>query len=470
MKEFTQQQISQFLQLLKINGVETHAITIYQNDVCLLNRAYAPYEVTALHPLYSVSKSFLSAAVGFLVDEGKIDINKTWLSYCPTYADKIVDSRFNKVTVRNLLTMTLGQDNEAVMHGTDDWAENTVAKRLTYEPGMKFFYNSMCSHLLSILVQTLTGEKLVDFLASRLFAPLGITNYYWEEDRLGHNTGGFGLHLATQDLAKYGLCLLHQGKYNGKQVLPASWVAAATSKQVENASEYPAARSENRQGYGYQFWMCTHGGFRCSGLHGQLCFVQPENQLVIAMSNATTGSQAVLNCLFAAMDAPQETKPFADFSIPMPKGRASSCDDNELQGQMEALPNPASITRVEWNKIDDTHLELSFWRENQKYSLIAGYNEWYRQTDTWDGFSTFIAADSMKDSPRLVGQDVLFASYAWASDSTLEIRMRALDRSAGYTLLFTVDRKYLTLHYNVNALYSPFVSFDATFVRKHITK
>lgn len=71
----------------------------------------------------------------------------------------------------------------------------------------------------------------------------------------------------------------------------------------------------------------------------------------------------------------------------------------------------------------------------------------------------------MKEMPRLSGQDVLFASYGWLSDSTLEIRMRALDRSAGYTLLFTVDKKYLTLHYSVNALYSPFTSFDVTFLR-----
>lgn len=465
MKEFTQKQISQFLHLLRKNGVETHAITIYQNDVCLLNRAYAPYEVTALHPLYSVSKSFLSAAVGYLVEAGKVDINKPWLDYCPAYADKVVDPRFTKVTVRNLLTMTLGQDNEAVMHGEDDWAENTVAKRLTYEPGTKFFYNSMCSHLLSIMVQTLTGEKLVDFLAPRLFAPLGIRDYYWEEERLGHNTGGFGLHLATQDLAKYGLCLLHHGQYGGKQVLPESWVEAATTKQMDNASEYPPARSENRQGYGYQFWMCTHGGFRCSGLHGQICFVQPENQLVIAMSNATTGSQAVLNCLFAAMDDPQEVAPFTDFAIPMPQGVAASCDTAALQGSMEALPNPAGITKLEWENVDAAHIKLTFHRGAEQYSFVAGYGEWHRQTDAWDGFSTFIAADSMKDSPRLAGQDVLFASYAWASDATLEIRMRALDRSAGYTLLFTVDRKYLTLHYAVNALYSPFVTFDATFLR-----
>ena len=67
MEILTQERIDQFLHLLRQNGIETHAITIYQQDKCLLNRAFFPYEVTALHPLYSVSKSFLSAAVGYLV-------------------------------------------------------------------------------------------------------------------------------------------------------------------------------------------------------------------------------------------------------------------------------------------------------------------------------------------------------------------------------------------------------------------
>ena len=465
MEILTQERIDQFLHLLRQNGIETHAITIYQQDKCLLNRAFFPYEVTALHPLYSVSKSFLSAAVGYLVVDGRVDLNTPWLTYCPEYADKVVDSRFKDVTVRHLLTMNLGQDNEAVMHGSDDWAENTVAKRMTYQPGTKFFYNSMCSHFLSVLVQDITGQKVVDFLAKRLFEPLGITNYYWEEDLLGHNTGGFGLHLATQDLAKYGLCLLHHGVYNGEQVIPESWVVAATAKQVENASEYPVARSENRQGYGYQFWMCTHDAFRCSGLHGQLCFVQPKNQLVIAMSNATTGSQAVLNCLFEAMDYPKTVEPFTEFSIPMAGGKASSCDTIALQGTLSAMANPAGITKLSIQQEDTSRLRMVFYRGTEQFSFSAGYGEWLRQQDNWDGFSTFIAADSMKEMPRLSGQDVLFASYGWLSDSTLEIRMRALDRSAGYTLLFTVDKKYLTLHYSVNALYSPFTSFDVTFLR-----
>ena len=131
MEILTQERIDQFLHLLRRNGIETHAITIYQQDKCLLNRAFAPYEVTALHPLYSVSKSFLSTAVGYLVADGRVDLNTPWLTYCPEYADKAVDSRFKDVTVRHLLTMNLGQDNEAVVHGSDDWAENTVSKRMT---------------------------------------------------------------------------------------------------------------------------------------------------------------------------------------------------------------------------------------------------------------------------------------------------------------------------------------------------
>jgi CubicO group peptidase (beta-lactamase class C family) len=464
MEIFTQERIDQFLTLLKTNSVEIHAITIYQDGKLLLDQAYAPFEKTALHPLYSVSKSFLSIAVGYLVEEKKVCVDAPWLRYCPEYADKAVDPEFQKVTVRNLLTMSLGQDAEAAAHGDDDWAQCVVGKRFSYTPGTKFFYNSMCSHLLSIMVQKVSGQKVSDLLAKRLFAPLGITDYYWEQDRCGHNTGGFGLHLRTSDLAKFGLCCLNHGVYNGRQVIPAEWLSAATSKQMENASEYPESRTENRQGYGYQFWMCTHDAYRCSGLHGQMCFVQPKNRLVIAMSSATSGSQAILNCLFSAMDKPKAVPPFTDFAIPVLKG-TSSGKDTALDGRYKAMENPAGITALEWKQKDAAHLEVGLVRGGRTYRFTAGCGEWTRQKNEFEGFSQFIMADAIQTMRPANAAPTLFGNYAWSTNTTLQVQLRALDCASGFSLTFAVDQKYLTLHYEVKALYSSFTSFDATFLR-----
>lgn len=467
MENFTQERIDQFLTLLRDTGVEVHAITIYQNGKLLLDKAYTPFETTALHPLYSVSKSFLSIAVGYLVEEGQVKLDKPWLSYCPEYTEKIADPRFIDVTVRNLLTMSLGQDSEAAIHGDDDWVENIVGKKLVYDPGKKFFYNSMCSQLLSIMVQNVSGKRVVDLLAERLFEPLGIEDYYWEQDCHGHNTGGFGLHMRTSDLAKFGLCCLANGQYGGRQLIPKKWLAEATSKQIENASEYPMSRTENRQGYGYHFWMCTHGAYRCSGLHGQLCFVQPYNQLVIAMSSATTGSQAILNCLFHSMDYPEQVTAFHDFVIPMKEGHAQSCESPYLNTRYEAIGNPAGITYMELIQIDSMHISITLKKNGKKYAFTAGYNEWTRQRNEFEGFSKFITCDSslkMRPSDQI---PVLFGNYAWTTDTTLQVQLRALDCASGFHFTFEIDSKYITLNYEVKALFSTFTSFSVAFYRKN---
>ncbi|MCI2047338.1 MAG: beta-lactamase family protein [Faecalibacterium sp.] len=465
MELFTQERINQFLTLLKQTQVEVHAITIYQEGRLLLNRAYAPFEIDALHPLYSVSKSFLSIAVGYLVSDRKIDINAPWLTYCPAYADIVADPAFRNVTVRHLLTMSLGQDAEAAAHGDDDWAAAVAGKPLCYEPGTKFFYNSMCSHMLSVLVQTVAGQKVSDLLAERLFAQLGIHDYYWEEDRLGHTTGGFGLHLSTPDLAKFGLCCLNHGVYQGKQIIPAEWLAEATRKQMENASEYPIDRTENRQGYGYQFWMCTHGAYRCSGLHGQMCFIQPENRLVIAMSSATSGSQAILNCLFRAIDYPEAVPQFTDFSIPPIKGIAAGFLDDTKSYRYAALENPARITELEWEQPDGEHIKVTLLRGRERFSFTAGYNEWTRQTNAFENFSKFIAADSIRTMRPEKYAPILFGNYAWLTKTTLQIQLRALDCASKFNFVFYIDRGYLTLHYEVKALYTTFSTFDVVFRR-----
>lgn len=463
---FTQEQINQFLTLLRDNNVEVHAITIYQDGELLLDKAYAPFETSALHPLYSVSKSFLSIAVGYLVDEGLVMLEAPWLTYCPEYADKAADPAFAKVTVRNLLTMSLGQDCETAVDGEDDWAENIVGKRLAYAPGTKFFYNSMCSQLLSVMVQNVSGRKIVDLLAEKLFAPLGIQRYYWEQDRHGHNTGGFGLHLCTSDLAKFGLCCLAGGRYGDLQVIPAEWLAEATRKQIDNASEYSLNRTENRQGYGYHFWMCTHGAYRCSGMHGQLCFIQPHNKLVIAMSCAATGSQAILDCLFRAMDYPVPAAPFHDYAIPTLRGKADSFEAQSLNGRYEALDNLAGITAMEWSQTDSSHLHILLNKGEKKYIFSAGFDEWTRQRNEFEGFSQFMMSNSSLTMRPSWQEPVLFGNYAWITDTTLQIQLRALDCTSGFYFTFEVDSKYLTLHYNVKALYSRLVAFDAAFRRR----
>ena len=147
----------------------------------------------------------------------------------------------------------------------------------------------------SAIVQKVTGQTVLDFLQSRLFEPLGIENPTWEKSPQGISTGGYGLSIRTEDIAKFGQLYLQKGKWGDKQLVPAAWVEAATARQTSNGSD---PNSDWGQGYGYQFWRCRHGAYRGDGAFGQYCIVLPEEDAVIAITSGLRNMQQVLDLVW----------------------------------------------------------------------------------------------------------------------------------------------------------------------------
>jgi CubicO group peptidase (beta-lactamase class C family) len=146
-----------------------------------------------------------------------------------------------------------------------------------------------------------TGERVVDYLKPRLFEPLGITDVDSETSPTGNSTGGWGLRLRTEDLAKFGQLLLQKGVWNGKRVLAADWIELATSRQILQSPDAPRPereRSDWLQGYGFQFWRCRHGGFRADGAFGQYIIVLPDQDAVIVITSETKDMQGILNLVW----------------------------------------------------------------------------------------------------------------------------------------------------------------------------
>src|SRR5208283_5747762 len=117
----------------------------------------------------------------------------------------------------------------------------------------------------------------------------------WETSPEGISAGGFGLSIRTEDIAKFGQLYLQHGKWEGKQLVPESWVAAATARQTSNGSN---PKSDWDQGYGYQFWRCRHNAYRGDGAFGQYCIVLPRQDAVIAITSGVKDMQFVLNLIW----------------------------------------------------------------------------------------------------------------------------------------------------------------------------
>jgi CubicO group peptidase (beta-lactamase class C family) len=199
------------------------------------------------------------------------------------------------MTVRDLLTMTCGHDVEPKGSAANGGSSVKLflSHPVPHKPGTHFVYNSMGSYTLSAIVTKVTGQTTLDYLKKRLFEPLGIEHSVkWDHSAEGVPQGG-GLSLCTEDIAKFGQLYLQKGKWNGKQVISQKWIEQATSKQVPNAPKDPSKSNIDWvQGYGFQFWQCTHNAYRGDGAGGQFCIVIPEKDAVIAIT-ADTGNMQV---------------------------------------------------------------------------------------------------------------------------------------------------------------------------------
>ena len=139
-------------------------------------------------------------------------------------------------------------------------------------------------------MQRRAGCDLVHYLLPRLFTPMGIQRPTWETDPLGNNFGAGGLFLTLDELHKFGLLYLQDGCWNGRQLVPAEWVRASTSRQVEN--------DRDGYGYGYLFWGGEEGSFRADGKYGQFSILLREKNAVVTITAESRAAGKLLHAVF----------------------------------------------------------------------------------------------------------------------------------------------------------------------------
>ena len=243
-----------------------HSVMVVRHGHVIAEGWWAPYKPELRHQLYSLSKSFTSTAVGIAAAEGKLRADDPVIGFFPEEAPAEPSAHLKAMRLRDLLRMATGHQGEPPHLRSEPWVRQFLAHPVPFKPGTHFLYNTPATFMQSAIVQKATGEKLLDYLEPRLFAPLGIERATWEESPEGIAVGGYGLSLRTDDIAKFGQLLLNRGEWEGQQLVAEAWVEEATSRQVANGSN---PDSDWDQGYGYQFWRCRHGAFRGDGAFGQ---------------------------------------------------------------------------------------------------------------------------------------------------------------------------------------------------------
>jgi len=293
--------IQDFVAVVEQNIQSLHSFMLLRHGTVIAEGWWHPYRPEAPHVLFSLSKSFTSTAVGLAVAEGLLSVEDPLLKFFPLESPQKITPNLAAMRVRHLLTMTTGHHDdttERIMMSPDP-IKAFLHLPVEHEPGSYFVYNSGASYMLAAIVQKLTNQTLVEYLTPRLFEPLGIENPTWDSHPNGVNFGGWGLNVKTEDIALFGQLYLQKGQWQGRQLIPAAWVEAATSKQVSNA---PDENLDWEQGYGYQFWRCQPPAiYRGDGAFGQFCIVMPEQDAVLAITAGVAEMQPILNLVWGKL-------------------------------------------------------------------------------------------------------------------------------------------------------------------------
>ena len=277
---------------------ELHSLMVLRDGKVIFERYEAGHGPDELHILWSASKTFTATAVGFACQEGLITTDDKVVSFFG--AEELpeeISPWLAQMTIHDLLVMSSGieivtTDIRAMTRLNPDlnWAKVTLCSRLNFEPGTMFHYNGMDTYLLSVIVSKVTGEQMSSYLERKLFKPLGIKEWIWKKSPQGYDTGGWGLFLNLESLAKMGQFMLQRGVWNGKRLLNEEWFDNAMSPQImqhqgRGESEEWIAEHANddwNRGYGYQMWCCTHGAYRLNGAWSQFCVIIPDKNAVVA--------------------------------------------------------------------------------------------------------------------------------------------------------------------------------------------
>jgi CubicO group peptidase (beta-lactamase class C family) len=279
-------------------GQDPHALVVVRHGAVIASAQWEPYRLDRPQLVYSLSKSFTTTAAGFAVAEGLLDLDAPAADYFPEYAGSVAPAS-RGILVRHLASMATGHLQDMIVAFAMDPLHPVRAFLATppeREQGSVFTYNQLATYTLAAIIQRGSGQRLSDYLLPRLFEPLGIAPVGWQQQPVDVELGFSGLFATPDSVAKLGQLYLAGGVWNGKRLLPESWVREATSKHVDNAvpGDLAAADSDWQQGYGFQFWMSRHG-YRGDGAFGQYCLVLPEHDAVVALTSQTVDMQDLID-------------------------------------------------------------------------------------------------------------------------------------------------------------------------------
>ena len=316
--------------------------------------------------------------------------------------------------------------------------------------------------MLAAVVQKVTGKKLTEYLQERVFTPMNVTEWAWEESPEGVNTGGWGVHIQPESLAKFGQLILNEGRWEGKQLVSAEWIREMCKKH----------RETGREVYGYHIWHCGghDGAVRADGALGQYVISVLDKDMVVVMTEATLGNgrdqrRLIWDVLLPHIqdeplpankkDYQKLLKKQEGYKLAEVKGKASSAFASNWENKtIELGKNTFGWKSLKLNfgkkEVTMTVTETS----GKSYELPFGFQQW--MTTTFDAYPPY-SITPIDRFKGLEGPYYASGSYAWISKEELQLKAHYVNWVSALEMTFRLkEGGEVELHVQTNYIKKPY--------------
>lgn len=441
--------IGAFLDDVAGAGLEMHSFMLARGGSVVAEGWWWPYARQRVHMTHSLTKSAMVCGVALALDEKRFALDDKVVSFFPEHVPADASDNLRTMTVENLLTMQTGHDHET--SGSEwrpiktSWIAEFMKIPVVYKPGTKTVYTSAASYMLSAIVTKTTGMKLADYIRPKLLDPMGITDFQWDVSPEGVSPGGNGLSWTTADSLKLGMLYAQKGRWNGRQLLSAAWVEAA-SRHHSDDEEGP---------YGYQWWIGPDQSYFGLGKFTQMSIVFPQYDAVLAIFSAINKSRMLKPFIWKHFPAA-----FVDRKPAMPGAAAAlrkRTQALQLLPPLATSPSPVTtqITGRDFTlaandqasqkvrfDIGTDRVRYQLTDDRGTHSITAGLGDWLEQETTMTG-----ARLHHEYEPERMR---VLARARWVDDRTLEMTWQFIETVFRDTVLCRFQGDTVVIDRGVN--------------------
>jgi len=438
-----------FLKTLDSYNFCTHDIIMARGDKIFAEVYYKPFNRNFKHRMYSVSKSFVSVALGMAAEEGLLSLSDKMIQYFPEYVPADANDWMCETTIKDMLTMetSLQKTFNWFVSGTKDRTEVYFRKNGEKIPGTLFSYDSPGSYMLTVIVEKVTGKPFLEYMKEKALCEIGFSeDAYCLTVPGGHSFGDSGVMCTARDLLIFARFVMNGGEWYGKRYMTGTYLEDAVRKQVSNANTTQIAYGT--YGYGYQIWKAPRDGFAFVGMGDQFAICDPETDFIFIINADNQGNKPLTRAILyhelyksiiPSLSSPMEKEEAAYeelcgysekaelFSL---KQEGQNPFEHEINGKTyELRENPMKIEYIKFN-FDEKKGKLTYKNKQGEKELVFGLgcNEFGKFPE--EGYSDTVTTEYVPGHYYDCA-----CSADWIEEKKLRIYVQIIDKYFGNACL-----------------------------------